>query len=577
MYSKEADFCPSHETNMSNPSFNMVAPLRREESALRISGQMLSVSDVHSVAAGGRRVTLTSDPEVLARLQEAQNLVDEAVENQWKVYGLTTGFGSMADQEVPSKLANASQENLLSFLSCGAGSPVDVIHVRAAMLLRANMLLHGASGVRIELIERYLYFLNHGVTPVVKELGSIGASGDLVPLATIARAITGQAASCEVEMNGETIDRDDALVEMGLPPLELRPKEALAMINGTTFSSAIATNCVSSSRTYLGLSLVAHTMMIRALLGHEDPFDPFVHECKPHPGQVWTASTMRDLLGLNETQNEKADIDERTHLQDRYSLRCLPQYFGPLVEGILRVQRTVETEMNSVTDNPLIDVKAGRFLQSGNFLGQYVGMAMDDLRRCLGLLAKHLDVQIAHLVAPEFNHGLPASLVGNPASPINMGLKGLQITGNSIMPMLTYLGNPHVEHFPTHAEQYNQNVNGLSWGSANLASQSVDLYANYISIALIFGVQGSDLRCFDTHRHYDGRSLLSPAVARIYELVYEAAGREPGRDRPLLFDDQDFPLEGLLEKLKEGLSDGGALSQAVEPLLESLDEIEFAL
>ncbi|MDF1849733.1 MAG: aromatic amino acid ammonia-lyase [Verrucomicrobiales bacterium] len=555
----------------------MVTPLRKEESALRLSGQTLSVSEVYSVAAGGRRVTLTADPDTLARLQDAQNLVDEAVENQWKVYGLTTGFGSLANQEVPSDLANASQENLLSFLSCGAGTPINGIHVRAAMLLRANMLLHGASGVRIELIERYLYFLNHGVTPIVKELGSIGASGDLVPLATIARAITGQAASCQVEADGRHLDRDDALVEMGLPPLELRPKEALAMINGTTFSSAIAANCVSASRTYLGLSLAAHAMMIRSLLGHQDPFDPFVHECKPHPGQIWTAKTMRSLLGIDEAQNEKADVDDRNHLQDRYSLRCLPQYFGPLVEGILRVQRTIETEMNSVTDNPLIDVRAGRFLQSGNFLGQYVGMAMDDLRRCLGLLAKHLDVQIAHLVSPEFNHGLPASLVGNQESPINMGLKGLQITGNSIMPMLTYLGNPHVEHFPTHAEQYNQNINGLSWGAANLASQSVDLYANYLPIALIFGVQGADLRSFATDRHYDGRALLSPLISRVYEVVYEAAGREPGKDRPLLFNDQDFPLENLVETLKRDLTEGGSLPFTVAPLLETLDEIEFAL
>ncbi len=167
---------------------------------------------------------------------------------------------------------------------------------------------------------------------------------------------------------------------------------------------------------------------------------------------------------------------------------------GPIVEGMARVSQVVEREMNSVTDNPLVDGQHERFYQSGNFLGQYIGIAMDDLRRFLGLLAKHLDVQIARLVAPEFNHGLPASLHGNGDLSFNMGLKGLQITGNSIMPLLTYYGNPLVEHFPTHAEQFNQNINGLSWGSANLASQCVELFTHYTSVALIFAVQAVDLR-----------------------------------------------------------------------------------
>ena len=197
---------------------------------------------------------------------------------------------------------------------------------------------------------------------------------------------------------------------------------------------------------------------------------------------------------------------------------------GPIVEGMSRITDVVEREMNSVTDNPLVDGEQQKFYQSGNFLGQYIGMAMDDLRRFLGLLAKHLDVQIARLVAPEFNHGLPASLHGNEKLSFNMGLKGLQITGNSIMPMLTYYGNPLVEHFPTHAEQFNQNINGLSWGSAQLAARWVELFTHYTSVALIFAVQSVDLRTYLTHGHYDGRALIGSSLVPLYEAVYEMFG-----------------------------------------------------
>lgn len=559
---------------MSNQRLKAKPRGSRTEIPFRLDGSPLTEADVHAVAVRGIPVAVTDDPEVIARLERAEKLVDVAVDNCWKVYGLTTGFGGMADVDVPPELARASQTNLLSFLSCGAGSPISEKHVRAAMLLRANMLLRGASGVRHEIIDRYVRFLNAGATPLVRELGSIGASGDLVPLATIARALTGQGFSTSVLYEDRELPGDKALEELGLGPLPLRPKEALAMINGTTFSAAIGINCISATRNFLGVTLATQAIMVRALVGYEDPFDAFVHECKPHPGQLWTARTMRRLLGIDTDKETRPDIEGRDHLQDRYSLRCLPQYFGPLVENLLRVQKTVETEMNSVTDNPLIDEEKGRFLQSGNFLGQYVGMAMDDLRRVLGLMAKHLDVQIALLVAPEFNQGLPASLVGNPKNPVNMGLKGLQITGNSIMPMLTHLANPLVEHFPTHAEQFNQNVNGLSWGAAHLASQSVDLYGHYASVALVFAVQGADLRARATSGHCDGRSLLSGIARDVYEAVYAAAGKQPGPDSPLVFDDADAPMEDLIAKLSRSLSHGGALIGAIAPVLRDLEDFE---
>ncbi len=487
---------------------------------LTLSGESLTIDQVNSVARGETALSIIDAPSVTDRMKTAESLVHQAVEEGWRVYGVTTGFGSMSGVPVPSDLAAASQANLLSFLATGAGRSIDAMHVRAAMLLRANMLLQGVSGARLEVVERLVKFLNANAVPVVCELGSIGASGDLVPLASIARAITGIGSS-RVALGDQIVDSSAALEELGLQPLKLIPKEGLAIVNGTSFSSGIAANCVHASRQLMALCFASHAMMLRGLWGHDEPFLPFVHECKPHPGQVWSAETMRMLLGSTPTQSSQ-QVPNQAHLQDCYSLRCLPQYMGPIAEGMARVSKVVEREMNSVTDNPLVDGDNGKFYQSGNFLGQYIGIAMDDLRRFLGLLAKHLDVQIARLVAPEFNHGLPASLQGNGDVSFNMGLKGLQITGNSIMPMLTYYGNPLVEHYPTHAEQFNQNVNGLSWGSANMAWQSVELFTHYTSVALIFAVQSLDLRARLIHDHYDGRVLIDPSLVPLYESVYEA-------------------------------------------------------
>jgi phenylalanine ammonia-lyase len=538
---------------------------------LTLSGESLTIQQVSSVARRRKQLSITEDESVRERMRAAEKLVHRAVDDGWRVYGVTTGFGSMSEVPVPGELAAASQANLLSFLATGAGRPIDREHVRAAMLLRANMLLRGVSGVRWEVVERLVKFVNADAVPVVGQLGSIGASGDLVPLAAIARAITGQGGSSRVMIGGQCVGSQTALARLGLQPLELIPKEGLAIVNGTSFSSAIAANCVYASRQLLAIAFASHAMMLRGLWGHDEPFLPFVHECKPHPGQIWSAAMMRQLLE-SDRQPEANEVPDQAHVQDCYSLRCLPQYMGPIVEGMARITHVVEREMNSVTDNPLVDGDREKFYQSGNFLGQYIGMAMDDLRRFLGLQAKHLDVQIARLVAPEFNHGLPASLHGNGDLSFNMGLKGLQITGNSIMPLLTYYGNPLVEHFPTHAEQFNQNVNGLSWGSANLAWQCVELFTHYTSVALIFAVQAVDLRAYQLHGHYDGRTLLGASVAGLYEAVYETCGCRENDVSPLVFNDADQSLEINLARLSQCVTDEGSIVAAVDPILESLDE-----
>lgn len=525
-----------------------------------------TIDNVAAVSQNQSRVGIADAPDIQARMERAVNAVDVAIEVGTSVYGVTTGFGGMAGQHIECGLASQLQDNLLNFLATGAGQPIDSRHTRGAMFLRAHVLLQGKSGVRMELVDRLVRCLNKGLTPIVRDQGSIGASGDLIPLATIARVITGNERS-RVSFRGEIIQCREALSHLGLEPLELRPKEGLALVNGTSFSSAIAANATYEAKRLLAISIASQSMLMRAMLVQESPFEDFVHQAKPHPGQMWTARAIRRLLKEGCPAVELSE----DRVQDRYSLRCSPQYIGSIVEGMARIQTTVETEMNAVSDNPLIDGQTGAFYQSGNFLGQYVGLAMDDLRKFIGLLAKHLDVQIATLVTPEFNGGLSSSLIGNRELSLNMGLKGLQVCGNSIMPMLTHLASPLVDHYPTHAEQYNQNINGLSWGAANLAWRSVQLYQQYCAVALIFCVQSLDLRAKEVFGQFDGRRLLGRDNRNLYEAIHAVTETAPSDKRPFLYDDADRWLERDIEALALALAGDSALSDAIRPILDSFN------
>jgi len=330
--------------------------------SITIEGQPLSIPQISAVVDGSHMVRLSADEAIHNKIAESVSLVQKAVAEGWSVYGVTTGFGGMADVPVPLEQASASQNNLLSFLATGAGEPINVRHTRAAMLLRANVLMQGCSGVRLELIQRMVDFLNHDAIPVVCELGSIGASGDLVPLSAIARAITGHDPNAKVQQGETTYCCSEILERLNLSPIKLEPKEGLSLINGTSFSAAIAANCVAEVEPLVGLSLAINAMMMTALDAQRQPFESFVHQHKPHPGQLWTAKQLRRLLSHDNTNDEKTV----KKVQDRYSIRCYPQYFGSVIEGVARIGQTVETEMNSISDNPLVASEEGCFYQSGN-------------------------------------------------------------------------------------------------------------------------------------------------------------------------------------------------------------------
>lgn len=548
--------------------------VRKANSTVLVGDRNLTIDEVVSVARYGAKVRLTDKEEVLQRVQASCDYIADAVASCQPIYGVTSGFGGMANVVISREYADQLQNNLIWYHKVGAGQPLPLADIRAAMLLRANSHLYGASGIRFELIQRMETFLNAGVTPYVYEYGSIGASGDLTPLSYIIGSLIGLDPRYTVDFNGEEIDAPTALNRLGLPPLQLLPKEGLAMMNGTSVMTGIAANCVYDARILLALTMGAHALAIQGLNGTNQSFHPFIHERKPHPGQKWAAYTMLDLLAGSRLVREELDGTHeyrgQAPIQDRYSLRCLAQYMGPIVDGLAQIGEQMEIEMNSVTDNPLIDAENQASYHGGNFLGQYVGTAMDHLRYYVGLLAKHLDVQIAYLVAPEFNNGLSPSLIGNRERVINMGLKGLQITGNSIMPLLTFYGNSIVDRFPTHAEQYNQNINSQGFASANLTRTSMEIFQQYMAIALMFGVQAVDLRTYVAAGHYDARECLAPATRELYLAVREVIGQPPSADKPYIWNDREQPLDEHIAKIAADISVEGLVVQAVNNILTSL-------
>ena len=523
-----------------------------------VSGEGLTLDEVVRVARGGVIVAISEAPEVQERVQASADFINQAVADDQPIYGVTSGFGAMAYKAISKEQAEDLQNNIPWFHKVGAGRRIPEEDVRAAMLLRMNSHLRGASGIRRELIERMMIFLNAGATPHVYEFASIGASGDLSPLAYITANLIGLSDAWQSDYQGEAIGARSLMTALGLEPLRLGAKEGLAMVNGTSVMTGIAANCIHDMRQLLALTFEVHALLFQGLGATNQSFHPFIHQHKPQPGQQQAATQMLTLLSGSQLicdelagQHEFRGGDEP--IQDRYSLRCLPQYMGPIVDGIGIIATQIETEMNSATDNPLVDHARGHTYHGGNFLGQYVGVGMDQLRSHIALLAKHLDIQIAMACTPAFSNGLPAMLVGNPEKQINGGLQGLQICGNCIMPQLMFYGNSLVSHFPSHAEGFNQNINSQGYGAANLTRRAIEIFRHYLAISLLFGVQAVDLRSRQTAGHYDAAPLLSPASRALYEGVLQVLGRETSAERPLIYNDDEQEIDVWIAQLEREL------------------------
>ena len=533
---------------------------------ITISGEGLTLEQIFAVS-NGAQVRLTDASEVNARIEGSVAKVKAAVEAGEPIYGVSTLYGGMADKQVPLERMVELQHMALWHHKTATGPRLGREDVRAAMLLRANSLAKGFSAVRRELIERYVTFLNRGVTPHVFKRGSIGASGDLCPLSYIGASIIGLAEGFMVEMDGEDVDCLVALERLGMEPLELLPKEGLAMNNGTTASTGVAANNMARAQNITALAFGVQALIFQALLATNHSFDPVIQEVKPHPGQIFVAKQFRHLLQGSALIRDKAAVN-REHqggdiIQDRYSFRCLPQYTGPILEGLATAGRQITIEANSANDNPLINPETGEVYHTGNFLAQYTAIAMDDVRLHLAMLIKHLDVQVALLATPEFSKGLSPSLVGNEEHGLNLGLKSLQVQCNSIGPLVHFYARSMADLYPTHAEQFNQNINSQAMNSANLTRESIELCEHFLACALVFAVQAVELRSAKNGKGYDASALLSDATRTFYRTAREIASGLPNPEEPLVWNDMDGFIEDKVANLLADISGQGRLVAAV--------------
>ena len=412
---------------------------------LELNGVSLTVDDV--VANARRPSRVTASPAALAAMAKSRATIDAAVRRGETMYGINTGFGKLANVRIAADQLDRLQANLIRSHAAGTGAPLATEVVRAMMLLRANVLLRPTSGVRPELAQALLALLNAGVIPWVPEQGSVGASGDLAPLAHLALVLMGEG---EVrEPGGSRTPAAAVLASAGLTPFRFGPKEGLAFINGTQAQTALLALLVDGAEVVWRSALGAAAMSLEALRGTPTPLDPRIHENRPHPGQRRAAALMRTLLEASEIRESHREGDPR--VQDAYSLRCTPQVLGAVGDAIAFARGVVEVELNASTDNPLV-LGEGEVLSGGNFHGQPVAQALDFLAIALTTLQALAERRIERLVNPDLSQGLPAFLTADPG--LSSGHMMVQITAASLVAESRTLAYPaSIGSIPTDANQ----------------------------------------------------------------------------------------------------------------------------
>lgn len=365
-----------------------------------LTGNDLSIADLAGVAAGA---PVAFSDSAIAVMRASRAVVDGAVARGEVVYGVNTGFGNFADVRIGAADLEALQRNLVRSHAAGVGPTLSTLETRALMVLRANVLAKGFSGARVETAQLLIECLNRGIHPRVPEQGSVGASGDLAPLAHVALLLIGEG---ECEFGGQTMKAADALAAALLKPVTLASKEGLALINGTQLMTGIAGLALLEAEALAHTADVVAAMTVDALLGTDVAFDPRIHAARPHAGQAASARNLKRLLAGSALRESHRNCGR---VQDAYSLRCAPQVHGATRDALAFVRRTIEIEMNSATDNPMVFADAGVLLSGGNFHGEPVAMAADFLAIATAELGGISERRIERLVNPTLS-GLPAFL-----------------------------------------------------------------------------------------------------------------------------------------------------------------------
>jgi histidine ammonia-lyase len=432
--------------------------------------------------------------------------IAKAVQGDVPVYGVNTGFGKLASIKIENKDTATLQRNLILSHCCGVGEPISRAHARLIMVLKLLSLGRGASGVRWSLIELLQDMLERGVTPIIPAQGSVGASGDLAPLAHMTAVIIGEG---EAEFEGQTMPGRQAMEKAGLTPIPLGPKEGLAFINGTQFSTAFALSGLFGAWDAANAALVTSAMSTDAIMGSTAPLQPEIHALRGHRGQIDAATTMRGLLDGSEIRESHREGDSR--VQDPYCIRCQPQVTGAAMDILRQAAMTLRIEANAATDNPLVLIEADMIVSGGNFHAEPVGFAADMIALAVSEIGAIAQRRVALMVDPTLSFDLPPFLTPNPG--LNSGYMIAEVTTAALMSENKHLANPCVtDSTPTSANQ-EDHVSMAAHGAYRLQRMLQNLNA-ILGVELLCAAQGVEFRAPLTTS-----APLSNCIARLREDV----------------------------------------------------------
>ena len=451
---------------------------------LSLEGQPLRLEDIVGVASGNVRAKLGVDAR--ERMIESRRLVEHIIASNAVVYGVNTGFGKLSDVQVPSHQLQELQNNLVRSHAAGVGPPLSEIETRAMMLLRANVLALGLSGCRPDVVEFLLTMIERGITPFIPELGSVGASGDLAPLAHLALAMIGEG---EVMFQHKKTLTDEALRVAGLEPIRLQAKEGLALLNGTQAMCAVGALALYRAEKLCRVADVAGATSLEALKGTPTAFDERIQRARPHPGQAAVAAHLRALLKNSEIRKSHEENDPR--VQDAYSLRCIPQVHGAVRSALDHARKVVEIETGSATDNPLVFTDTREVLSGGNFHGAPLAHVFDYAAIALTDLASMSERRIDRLVNPDLNEGMPPFL--SPHAGMECGFMIPHVTAVSLLNECKILSHPaSVDNVPTSGGKEDHVSMGMT--SAIKLRTIVNHLEQILAIELMAGAQGLEFR-----------------------------------------------------------------------------------
>ncbi len=474
--------------------------------SVTLDGTSLTLEQVVQIAFG-EKVTIA--PKAKEKVAQARQITETLARGDAAIYGVNTGFGFLARSKIgPEELALLQRNIILSHAS-GHGEPLSREETRAMLLLRLNVLLRGVSGVRFSVCEMLANLLNAGIHPLVPEKGSVGASGDLAPLAHLSLALIGEG---KCEYRSEIIDSAYALKQAGLKPLVLAEKEGLCLVNGTQAMGAVGGLALQAARDLAVIADIAAALTIDARRGGTDSLHPFTHEARNHPGQIRSAARMVVLLKGSKLSGS---LEDRSHIQDPYSLRCTPQVHGPSFEALDYAAQVIDRELNAATDNPIIALSEGKFLNGGNFHGQPLALAFDFASIAAAELGNISERRIEQLLNPHHS-GLPAFLTPKPG--INSGFMAAQYLAASLVNENKIFANPAcTDSIPGNVNVEDHVSMGMT--SARKFRTIVENLRVILGVEILCAVQAIDLL---------GVELAAPKLQNVHRAVRKAISKLEG-------------------------------------------------